>query len=237
MPKIPLSYSKRQVDLAADAWRSYLCGGRVVDAGLLDAMQIVDHYRACHQYPLQKATMGLRSTVGTVGAPIKVSQRLKRYMTILDKLSREPKMKLSRMQDIGGCRSVLPDINALRDVQRRLERRSGYVRTSDYISAPRESGYRGVHVILQYDQRAVEVQLRTEVMHSWAIAVERFGLRTGSDLKSGSGPVELLELLKVVSEANDLEEQGLAVPADMLARIDSSRRIAIQFMTHQQGGS
>jgi len=48
----------------------------------------------------------------------------------------------------------------------------------DYISDPRRSGYRGVHVIVGYDGRQIEVQLRTRVMHDWAIAVERLSLST-----------------------------------------------------------
>jgi putative GTP pyrophosphokinase len=131
MAGLELGYSKRRVDRAADVWRRGVTGEKFDVDEMLEALQIVEHFRACHQYPLTKATAGLRSTVGTVGAPVQVSQRLKRYPTILDKLVREPTMQLSRMQDIGGCRAVVPDIATMRLVQRRLERRRGYVRTAD----------------------------------------------------------------------------------------------------------
>lgn len=34
-------------------------------------------------------------------------------------------------------------------------------------------GYHAVHVIVGYDGRQIEAQLRTRVMHDWALAVER----------------------------------------------------------------
>lgn len=51
--------------------------------------------------------MGLRSCLTTEGLELDVSQRLKRLPTIEDKLRRLPRMDLSSMQDIGGCRAVL----------------------------------------------------------------------------------------------------------------------------------
>ena len=42
--------------------------------------------------------------------PVQVSQRMKRVPTIIDKLLREPTLLLSRMQDIGGCRAMLPTL-------------------------------------------------------------------------------------------------------------------------------
>lgn len=49
--------------------------------------------------------------VGEEGEPI-VAQRLKRVPTIAGKLLREPGMKLSRMEDVGGVRAVLPSQEA-----------------------------------------------------------------------------------------------------------------------------
>jgi putative GTP pyrophosphokinase len=133
----------------------------------------VCQYRAAHQYPLIKANMGLRSAVRTVGCRVEVSQRLKRFRAILDKLVREPKMGLPTMQDIGGCRAVLGSIEEIRRVERRL-RKNPILRYADYITTPRPSGYRGIHVVVGYsdrdgEERAIEVQLRAPMMHEWAI--------------------------------------------------------------------
>jgi putative GTP pyrophosphokinase len=145
-----------------------LVKGEPVDAERFErALDVLLRFRAAHRLPLGKATMGLRSMVTTEKCLVRVSQRLKRVPTILDKLRREPRMQLATMQDIGGCRAVLDNLDEVRRVQRRLIKNRPVVKVNDYINEPRSSGYRGVHVIVQYDDRNIEVQLRTIVMHSW----------------------------------------------------------------------
>jgi len=174
--------------------------------------------------------MGLRSVVQTenCSAP-RVSQRLKRVPTIIDKLRREPTMQLGNMQDIGGCRAVVADLDELRRVERRLKKNRPPVAVYDYVASPRPSGYRSVHVVITYDDRLIEVQLRTQVMHSWAIAVERLGGRRSEDLKSGEGPQEVLDFFGAVSEAMAVEEAGETVDASLIKRIGVLRDRADRF--------
>lgn len=174
--------------------------------------------------------MGLRSVVQTERCTVEVSQRLKRVPTIIDKLVREPTMQLANMQDVGGCRAVLNSIDELRRVQQRLSDNRPFLRTSDYIAEPRSSGYRGVHVIVEYDGRPTEVQLRTQVMHQWAITVERLSGRLGADLKSGSGPPEVLDLLEEISAAMAVEEAGGIVSQEALDHLRAVRRTAVPFL-------
>lgn len=162
---------------------------------------------------------------------MEVSQRLKRMPTILDKLLREPTMQLATMQDIGGCRAVLSSVNEVRRVQKRLAKNRPPVRTSDYIIDPRASGYRGVHVIVDYDDRLIEVQLRTRVMHEWAITVERLSGRLHVDLKGGEGPPTVLALLQVISTAMAAEENGETVTDALLEEIASKRAAALPFLS------
>jgi putative GTP pyrophosphokinase len=190
---------------------------------------LLDH-RAAHRVPLTKATMGLRSVVRTEQCEVEVSQRLKRVPTIIDKLGREPTMQLANMQDIGGCRAVLNSIDEVRRVQRRLARNRPPLRVSDYIAEPRSSGYRGVHVMVEYDNRPVEVQLRTQVMHEWAITVERLGGRLGEDLKSGYGPQPVLDLMEGISEVMAVEERGGIVGQEALDRLSDLRQAALPFL-------
>lgn len=224
---MPPEISKSQVNKAGRTVRRYLERDDTVSMQDLNlAIGVIDVYRAAHQLPLGKATMGLRSMVRTESCRIEVSQRLKRLPTILDKLVRQPTMQLSTMQDIGGCRAVLASIDEVRKAERRLRRNRTPLRTSDYITDPRPSGYRGVHVVVEYDGRAIEVQLRTQVMHEWAIAVERFAGRIGQDLKSGYGPSEVLNWLEAVSEAMAIEERGGIVTPDFAASIGELREAA-----------
>jgi hypothetical protein len=210
---VSLAYSKTQVDKAANVWRAWsLADLALIPPEVEEALRIVDHFRACHQYPLTKATMGLRSAVNSVGAPVQVSQRLKRYDSILYKLSREHRIRLSQMQDIGGCRAILPDLATLFALRERLEQRhKRSPRVVDYVTQPKETGYRGIHVIMSYDERLIEVQLRTRAMHEWALAVERGASRIGLDLKSGLGPPEVLDFFVAASDAMAREEMGEVV--------------------------
>jgi ppGpp synthetase/RelA/SpoT-type nucleotidyltranferase len=179
--------------------------------------------------------MGLRSAVKTEDCRVEVSQRLKRLVTILDKVTREPTMALANMHDIGGCRAVVDSVDELRRVEHRIRKNRTPIRVADYISSPRTSGYRGVHVVVTYldrsgQDRAIEVQLRTRTMHEWAISVERLSGRLKEDLKSGSGPIELLDLLSAISEAMAIEEQGGVVSADLLERMRVLRVRAVPYL-------
>jgi hypothetical protein len=87
-----------------------------------------------------------------------------------------------------------------------------------------------VHVIVSYDDRAIEVQLRTRVMHEWAITVERLSGRLQEDLKSSRGPEPLLDLLAAISEAMALEEAGEPVGEDLLVRMSNLREAAVPWL-------
>lgn len=212
--RVELRYSRNQVKQAGKVLRRAIADSATPSDGeLREAIDILDHWRACHSYPLQKATMGLRSRVASsqCGDP-RVSQRLKRRPTIIDKLAREPSMQLTTMQDIGGCRAVLADINGIKRVQRRWTQTSHRVtRVYDYLSTPKPSGYRGVHVIVTYDGFQIEVQLRTRLQHAWGTAIERVGPEIGADLKSGDGPEEVLRLFR---DFGDLLAQAEGLPTD-----------------------
>ena len=140
------------------------------------------------------------------------------------------------MQDFGGCRAVLDNIDEVRRVQERVSRshrrRTGTApHVKDYIFSPRDSGYRGVHVIVAYDERLVEVQLRTKVMHEWAITVERLSGRTGINLKSADGPEELQEFFSLASELMAIDEVGGYADPERLQRMTNLREVALQFLS------
>lgn len=223
--------TKSQVNKAGRTLRKWIRSDESIsEAQFQAALGVLLEYRAVHRLPLTSATMGLRSVVRTENCPIEVSQRLKRVPTIVDKLDREPTMQLANMQDIGGCRAVLNTIDQVRRVQKRLAKNRPPVRLNDYIAEPRASGYRGVHVIVDYRGRQIEVQLRTQVMHEWAFTVERLSGRMNADLKSSSGPDPVLRFLEAVSEAMALEEEGKTVDSSLMQRIDQLRAEAVPFL-------
>lgn len=174
------------------------------------AIEIIEAHRATFKTPLVTANNGLRSMVRTLGLDGQVSQRLKRMSTILDKLEREPTLALDRMQDIGGCRVVLPTRDAVYRLRDRLVGRRSPLKESDYIAEPRMSGYRGVHVVVEYGTtcpRPIEVQLRTWAMHQWATAVEEISGNSQVNYKmDGATPMQrFLECYARLMECVDLD--------------------------------
>ena len=211
------TFSNSRVDRAGETIRRTLRSPNAVELVHEDeyreALDVARTHRAEHSVALVTANNGLRSCLGTLGLAGEVSQRLKRWQTIQHKLLRFDSMKLSRMQDIRGCRAVLADRNDVEVVRdrfvknsRRRNRKDDTIR--DYVSAPQASGYRAVHIHTTFRGRRIEVQLRTRRQHRWAIMVERLSLVIGEDLKSGLGPQEVLDLLVMAGDGLAIEESG-----------------------------
>lgn len=221
--------SNSQVKKAGSTVRKFM-RGEISDYDRVNvALDVIYDFRAAHQLPMTKANNGLRSMIRTEGAQIEVSQRLKRFATIIDKLEREPTLALNSMQDIGGVRAVLADIDEVRRVEARLRRNRTPIGHSDYITNPRASGYRGVHLVVEYDGRAIEVQLRTRVMHEWAITVERLSARMGQNIKQ-DGDNAVQSLMAIISEAMAIEETGGEVPPALLSEMKRRRLEAAPFL-------
>lgn len=139
-------------------------------------------------------------------------------------------MELGRMDDIGGCRAVLSDLDELQRVRDRYANAPVMVRIKDCISEPKDDGHRAVHVIVKYDDRRIEVQLRTRIQHEWAFTVEGVTYRFGLDVEAGGGPPEVREWFAAVSEAMALEEQGRPVGPELLHRVDTLREVARPYL-------
>ena len=158
-----------------------------------------------------------------------VAQRTKRLNSIGLKLDREPRMKLSQMQDIGGCRAVVKSVVAVRrlhDFYRdESEMKHKFSKCDDYIKQPRLSGYRGIDLVHRFhsDKKAgepwnglkIEMQLRSQYQHAWATAVETVGTFLGEALKSASGPDEWLRFFALMGSVISLRGRPgfLATPA------------------------
>jgi ppGpp synthetase/RelA/SpoT-type nucleotidyltranferase len=159
---------------------------------------------------MQKVAVGVRQFVQRESSAIIVAQRLKRFPQIVNKLVRMPGTKLARMEDIGGCRAILPGGRSEIDgVLRRIRHNWAVTRVRDYIDQPKDTGYRGVHVVVERDDHRVEVQLRTPGQQEWANAVERTGGRLKLNLKDGAGPADLVLYFKLAADGIARQEAGL----------------------------
>ncbi|MEX0868214.1 MAG: RelA/SpoT domain-containing protein [Nitriliruptoraceae bacterium] len=202
------------------------------------ALETLETWRGVHAYPLNTAQIVLRARIATAtGEKPEVAQRLKELASIVAKLRRgAPRMQLTTMQDIAGCRGVVGSLDAVYKVvdtyRRSASRKSTVVDIDDYIASPAESGYRGVHVIAKtYDRpndtmRFVEIQLRTRVQHDWAVGVEDLGKRYGYAFKQSEGPAEVLDYLRVASQVFEAEEVNGSVRPSMIDALNRARDAA-----------
>jgi ppGpp synthetase/RelA/SpoT-type nucleotidyltranferase len=163
-----------------------------------EASSILNAYRSQFKDPLKKVVMGVRSAVRTEGRDVVVSERLKRQPRIVGKLTRFPRMELTYMQDIGGCRAILDTNSTVDAVRGRIERqKSDIVKVDDYIASPRSSGYRALHIVVRREGALIEIQLRTYSQQRWAMLVEDLDSAFRLNLKDEQGPAEVLEYLRV----------------------------------------
>ncbi len=160
---------------------------------LAEADRVLDWWRRQHAYPLTMVNAGLRHYLKPHGT-VKPTQRLKKRSTIATKLVRFPKMNLSRMQDIGGVRVVLPNQAACDELTKRLRHnwRGDIVAYDDYVREPKPSGYGAAP-----RRHAKRVPDRGSVAHvladMWAQSVEEDTARLSIGLKLDVGPDDLLE--------------------------------------------
>ena len=163
-----------------------------------DSEEVIYNWRVAHAYPLNTFQMALRSRSLKVDGEAVVAQRSKRRSSIKTKLDRMPDLQLSEMQDIAGCRAIVSSVEQVYSLVKGYQR--GYsdhklVDEDDYIKHPKSDGYRGYHLIYQYNNARfseyellkVEIQLRSTLQHCWATAVETADIFYHEGLKAHRG--------------------------------------------------
>ncbi len=222
----PTGHSKSKVDWAGNI----LIKDTSSQQDIEQALEVFVNWRAIHKYPMHIFHKRLELISQKIDKNALVVQRLKRYPSIIKKLQRrysgnEPTMKLSQMQDIAGCRAVLSDVELARKVYK-----EGYIKgdikhkkvnEKDYITYPKEDGYRSIHLIYKYksdkgkkdfNNLLVEIQIRSKLQHLWATAIETVDFFTRQAIKSNEGQKEWADFFKLVSSAFALIENCPLVP-------------------------
>ncbi|QLD10906.1 RelA/SpoT domain-containing protein [Microbacterium oleivorans] len=214
-------YTKTQVKNAG----RLIGSGRGTAEEAAEAREKVSNYRSAHAYPLFSVTIHVRKNALAVSPDALVVRRMKRLPTIVDKLRRHPHMNVTTMHDLGGTRAVLPTIQDVDALVARLKgatrAQNRILRTYDYLRegpGPQSTGYRGVHLVYEYNATKteyhgalIEVQVRTQLQHAWATAVETLDLFGGTRLKYNEGDPKLKRYMLVVSALMAIAE-GLPQP-------------------------
>ncbi len=200
-------YQPSEVNRAA---RLLVSGQALCASDRAKATAIVNNWRSAHSFPLNTFQVWLRRHSHEITTDALVAQRIKRLSSIKIKLGRHPGMKFSRMQDVGGCRSVVENVTQVRELVKAYETsrlRHRFVRDYNYIESPPPSGYRGVHLVYRYhsDKNStynglrIEVQIRSQLQHLWATAVETVGTLVHQDLKASLGDEKWLRFFALAS--------------------------------------
>ena len=171
-------YSKKQVNKAGDILRT----DRRTDNEFLWATKVLNNWRSIHGYPVNTFQATLRDKCKGINVSnALIAQRLKRTPSIVSKLKRFGSMQLARMQDIGGLRAVVDTSEKVRELRNSYDKSLGrslfkheLVGESDYISYPKESGYRSLHLVYRYrndkltdyNGLLLELQIRTQLQHT-----------------------------------------------------------------------
>lgn len=243
-------YGKGRVDAAGDT----LIERAASELKRAEALHCINNWRSSHSYPLQALKMTLIGRARKVDLKAVVAQRLKRLSSITVKLRRNPNMKLSQMQDIGGCRAVLESVNGVHELVSLYEQsiaknpndRSEFVKKYDYIASPKGDGYRSIHLVYKYRSGAqeylpynglrIEIQLRTALQHAWATAVETVSTFTGQALKSNVGDDDWKRFFVLMGSAIAAREKSPIVPGAPLRSVElveELRRLSKKLEVHR----
>lgn len=215
-PIIPLEFSRKSVGRAGET----LSSKNLTSEEYHSALEVLSNWRASHIYPLSKIQYLLYRRAREVDGTALIAQRLKRTPSIINKLKIMKNTKLQRLQDIGGCRAILKDIESvykLRDNIVKKFSKHKLIKENNYILEVKESGYRSIHLIYkfqatkhtEFNNHLIEIQLRTKLQHAWATAVEILGTYTNQPLKSSLGNQEILNLLKKISLLFSCKENNI----------------------------
>lgn len=213
------------------------------------AFSIVNNWRSSHAFPLNCFHVTLRARSKKIDSSALTAQRLKRLPSITAKLARFPEMKLTQMQDLGGCRAVVKDIATVERLvatykkarAKNPQSRHEFVHEKDYVNTPKPDGYRSHHLIYRYRSRAkkhkaynglkIEIQIRTKLQHAWATAVEIISTFTGQALKSNIGDESWKRFFKLVSTYIALQEKTTPVdgtPTDPKELVGEIKKLSEQ---------
>jgi hypothetical protein len=216
-------------------WRINAAGRRLAEGALLDDdpivtdLVVINNWRSSHGFPLNAFHVTLRGRARKFDPRAITAQRIKRLSSIEAKLRRFTKMELARMHDIGGCRAIVKNVSVVKQLVAAYKesisknpKRAEFVKEYNYIDNPKDDGYRCVHLVFRYRSAAkqhvdynglrIEVQLRSQMQHSWATAVETVGTFIRQALKSSQGEEKWLRFFALMSTFIAMKERTPLVP-------------------------
>lgn len=134
---------------------------------------VLDEFRQTYSEIDEQAYQLIQSTLASITGWTSTKRKRKTQQSIVDKLRRQPQLRLPQMQDIAGCRIVIQDGSQVADTIGSLLTGAFESLQWDIVRKDRHAhGYRAIHIIAQRGQKFYEIQLRTYAQDIWANLVE-----------------------------------------------------------------
>lgn len=187
-----MTLSNSQITKLGDRLRGDFCEA---DLSMLDEFR--QTYSEIDEQAYQLIQSTLASTTGWTGT----KRKRKTQQSIVDKLRRQPKLRLPQMQDIAGCRIVIQGGSQLADALGSLLTGAFESQQWDIERKERHAhGYRATHIIAKNSQKFYEIQLRTYAQDVWANLIERLSDENNTLKYGGSAQEqELMSRLSVLA--------------------------------------
>lgn len=231
-----LKYTKNQINKAG----KILVAVNNSQSSYGQAMDVLSNWRSSHSFPLHIFAVRLKHVSKQVDSSALVVRRLKRISSIIKKLRRgqTSTMKMSQMQDVGGCRAVLQSVGDVKNLVEKYKKsriKHGLAKINDYIQSPKRDGYRSVHLVYKYfsdknenyNGLLIEIQIRTKLQHYWATAVETVDHFTRQAIKSNEGQKDWMDFFKLVSSAFANMEETPIVPETPINKQELREQIRV----------
>ncbi len=214
-------HSKSTIRRAGKLLAKHIPESQSSDSEVIIAFKAFNDWRLSHAYPLLLCRNDLRKYLREADLKADIPTRIKRGETIRRKLRGTHPLNLDKIQDLGGLRVVLPDMNAVEKItERYLNGKTRYIikkDPKDYILNPKADGYRSRHIVLIHPEglgtnrdahagQSIELQIRTQLQHVWATASEGLGFHLGVSFKHGEGDERWHKLFACMSELFALQD-------------------------------
>lgn len=216
------AYERSEYNDAAKKYFGFNFSSEDEEARLLS---IINNWRSIHNHPLNTFNQNIRSYALALDKNAIIGRRLKRLKSIGHKLERFETMKLTQIQDMGGCRAIMGSVSGVKKLHQSYlssSIRHELRKADNYIQEPKATGYRGIHLIYRfksdrkgpdcYNGLSIELQLRTKKQHAWATAVETVGTFLEESLKSDIGDPQWLRFFALMSSYIAIQEKCAIVP-------------------------
>lgn len=175
-----------------------------------EMLDILYQYRSTFQDDVFRIFAILCEITKNINPSILVTNRIKKYNSIVDKLKRIPTMQLSTMGDIGGCRCITENEDEIFQIIDKLKFHPDiYInKENSYLNENKKNdGYQSYHLYINLlnSKNRIEIQLRSNSHHDWATLVEITDLLFETNSKTSIINNEFTEFHKLLSERDKLE--------------------------------